>query len=238
MGRHTYFAYGSNVCPEQMARRCPGAADPRPAVLDGHDWLINERGVATLEPFVGSTVHGVLWTLTDLDVASLDRAEGVPDRYRRDRLEVHTAHGRAMPWVYIDHRVQPGIPRDGYLERIISGALHHSLPPPWIEFLYRWDPTHWPMSRSKTKDAGPQTLSELLADPDVTEASTLRSRFGFMAIHGGGLEQMTDVIAERAAEQCGASVYLLRHPRDYPHHLPSVRYIPCLLYTSPSPRDS
>ena len=226
MGRHTYFAYGSNVCPEQMARRCPGAADPRPAVLDGHDWLINERGVATLEPFVGSTVHGVLWTLTDLDVASLDRAEGVPDRYRRDRLEVHTAHGRAMPWVYIDHRVQPGIPRDGYLERIISGALHHSLPPPWIEFLYRWDPTHWPMSRSKTKDAGPQTLSELLADPDVTEASTLRSRFGFMAIHGGGLEQMTDVIAERAAEQCGASVYLLRHPRDYPHHLPSVRYIP------------
>jgi phage replication-related protein YjqB (UPF0714/DUF867 family) len=47
-----------------------------------------------------------------------------------------------------------------------------------------------------------------------------------MAIHGGGLEQMTDVIAERAADAAGASVYLLRHPADYPHHLPSALYRP------------
>jgi len=226
MARHTYFAYGSNLCAEQMAERCPGATDPRPAVLDDHDWLINERGVATLEPFIGSKVYGVLWTLTDHDLARLDHAEGVPERYRRDRLTVRTVGGPAKPWVYIDNRVHPGTPRPGYLERIISGALHHGLPHQWIEFLNRWDPAHWPMSRSKSTDAGPATLSELLADPDITEVSMLRSRFGFMAIHGGGLEQMTDVIAERAAEQCGASVYLLRHPRDYPHHLPSVRYIP------------
>lgn len=25
---HRYFAYGSNLCVEQMARRCPGASDP------------------------------------------------------------------------------------------------------------------------------------------------------------------------------------------------------------------
>ena len=226
MERHTYFAYGSNLCQERMSERCPGATDPRPAVLDDHDWLINERGVATLDPFIGSTVHGVLWTLTDRDLTNLDRAEGVPECYRRARLTVRTAHGPAKPWVYIDHRAQPGIPRDGYLERIINGALHHDLPRQWIEYLRRWDPKHWPMSRSPANDAGPQTLSELLADPAVVEVSTLQSRFGFMAIHGGGLEQMTDVIAERAAEQCGASMYLLRHPRDYPHHLPSVRYIP------------
>ena len=35
---------------------------------------------------------------------------------------------------------------------------------------------------------------------------------------------MTDVIAERAADAAGASVYLLRHPEDYPHHLPSALY--------------
>ncbi len=52
----------------------------------------------------------------------------------------------------------------------------------------------------------------------------LRSRFGFLAIHGGGLEQMTDVIAERAAEAAGASVYVLRHPDHYPHHLSSALY--------------
>jgi phage replication-related protein YjqB (UPF0714/DUF867 family) len=60
----------------------------------------------------------------------------------------------------------------------------------------------------------------------VTEESRLRSRFGFLAIHGGGLEEMTDVIAERAAEAAAASVYLLRHPDRYPHHLPSARYDP------------
>jgi phage replication-related protein YjqB (UPF0714/DUF867 family) len=58
----------------------------------------------------------------------------------------------------------------------------------------------------------------------VIEESRLRSRFGFLAIHGGGLEEMTDVIAERAAKEADASVYLLRHPDRYPHHLPSALY--------------
>jgi phage replication-related protein YjqB (UPF0714/DUF867 family) len=60
----------------------------------------------------------------------------------------------------------------------------------------------------------------------VTEISELRSRFGFLAIHGGGLEEMTDVIAEGAAEAAGASVYVVRHPDRYPHHLPSALFDP------------
>lgn len=222
--RHPYFAYGSNLCVQQMARRCPEAADPRPATLADHDWLINERGVATVEPFAGSTVHGVLWWLTDHDLAVLDSAEGVPVRYRRDQLTVHTADGPAPAWVYIDHRTEPGPPRPGYLERIIDGALHHGLPARWIDFLRRWDPAHWPRPMT-SNGSGPPSLSALLADPSVVEVSRLGSRFGFLAIHGGGLEQMTDVIAERAADAAGASLYLLRHPENYPHHLPSSRYL-------------
>jgi phage replication-related protein YjqB (UPF0714/DUF867 family) len=223
--RHAYFAYGSNLCVAQMAARCPGAVDPRPARLDGHDWLINERGVATVEPFDGSQVHGVLWRVTDHDLAALDSAEGVPVRYRRDRLTVHTDDGPTCAWVYIDHRVNPGPPRPGYLERIIDGAMHHGLPARWIAFLRRWDPAGWPQSATTANIAEPQTLSSLLEVPDVDEHSVLRSRFGFLAIHGGGLEQMTDVIAERAAAAAGASVYVVRHPEHYPHHLPSARYL-------------
>lgn len=223
--RHAYFAYGSNLCVTQMGRRCPGAVDPVRARLDGHDWLINERGVATVEPFAGSQVHGVLWQVTDRDLAALDRAEGVPVRYRRDRLTVHTVDGPTSAWVYIDHRVEPGPPRPGYLERILAGAAHHELPHRWIEFLRRWDPMHWPQRAISSTSHAPQSFSDLLADPEVAESSTLRSRFGFLAIHGGGLEQMTDVIAERAAEASGASVYVVRHPKDYPHHLPSARYL-------------
>ncbi|MGB9304396.1 MAG: poly-gamma-glutamate hydrolase family protein [Mycobacterium sp.] len=224
-GRHPYFAYGSNVCVRQMTRRCPDAGDPRPAVLGDHDWLINERGVATIEPLAGGQVHGVLWQVSDDDLDILDSAEGVPVRYRRDRLTVHTDGGPSPAWVYIDHRVTPGPPRPGYLPRIIDGAIHHGLPQRWIDFLHRWDPAHWPRALSPSSD-GPQSLSALLAEPGVAEVSSLRSRFGFLAIHGGGLEQMTDVIAERAAEAADASVYLLRHPDKYPHHLPSARYDP------------
>ena len=193
-------------------------------MLSNHDWLINERGVATVEPFDGSHVHGVVWQVSDHDLAILDSAEGVPVRYRRDRLVVHTDDGPSEAWVYIDHRVDPGAPRPGYLERIIDGAAHHGLPHRWIEFLKRWDPAHWPRRADKSSSRAPQSLSELLADPGIIEDSTLRSRFGFLAIHGGGLEQMTDVIAERAAEAAGASVYVVRHPDHYPHHLPSALY--------------
>jgi phage replication-related protein YjqB (UPF0714/DUF867 family) len=227
-GWHPYFAYGSNLCVGQMALRCPDAADTRPAVLSDHDWLINQRGVATVEPFAGNRVHGVLWQLSDHDLAALDSAEGVPVRYRRDRLTVITNDGPAPAWVYIDHRVTPGPPRPGYLPRIIDGAVHHGLPQRWIDFLHRWDPAHWPRPASARSCSGPapQSLSALLNESGVIESSQLRSRFGFLAIHGGGLEQMTDVIAERAAEAADASMYLLRHPDHYPHHLPSARFCP------------
>ncbi|MGE2729761.1 poly-gamma-glutamate hydrolase family protein [Mycolicibacterium vaccae] len=225
-GRHSYFAYGSNLYVPQMAQRCPDAADPVPATLADHDWLINERGVATVEPFTGSEVHGVVWQVSDRDLAILDSAEGVPVRYRRDRLTVRTGAGDSEAWVYIDHRVEPGPPRPGYLERIIAGAHHHGLPGRWIEFLERWDPRNWPQRRAHAEASAPHSLSELLADPAVAEESTLRSRFGFLAIHGGGLEKMTDVIAERAADAADASLYVVRHPDHYPHHLSSAGYDP------------
>src|SRR3546814_14248832 len=75
--RHTYFAYGSNLCVRQMAQRCPDAVDPRPATLADHDWLINELGVATVEPFDGSQVHGAVWQLTVHDLPTLDSSQGV-----------------------------------------------------------------------------------------------------------------------------------------------------------------
>jgi phage replication-related protein YjqB (UPF0714/DUF867 family) len=165
-----------------------------------------------------------VWQVTDHDLATLDSAEGVPVRYRRDRLTVHTDDGPYPAWVYIDHRVEPGPPRPGYLERIIDGALHHELPQRWIDFLKRWDPAQWPRSAAKPSSKAPQSLSDLLAEPGTAEEVVLRSRFGFMAIHGGGLEQMTDVIAERAADAADASLYVVRHPDHYPHHLPSARY--------------
>lgn len=66
-------------------------------------------------------------------------------------------------------------------------------------------------------------LAELLQYDGVTEESVLRSRFGFMAFHGGALEEMTDIVASRAAERAGASYYGIQLPDNLEWHIPSHR---------------
>lgn len=66
-------------------------------------------------------------------------------------------------------------------------------------------------------------LDELLALPDVEERCVLRSRFGFLALHGG-LEQHTAEIASSAAELSDASFYAVVQPDDLRWHVPSHRY--------------
>lgn len=64
-------------------------------------------------------------------------------------------------------------------------------------------------------------FAELLATPGVTERVEVRSRFGFMAIHGGSLERGTAEIATAAARAAGASFYTITQPADFRWHLPS-----------------
>ncbi len=69
-------------------------------------------------------------------------------------------------------------------------------------------------------------FEELLATPGVDEVCELRSRFGFMAYHGGSLEEMTDVIAGAAAERSGSSYYGVHQPQGLEWHIPSTKVSP------------
>jgi phage replication-related protein YjqB (UPF0714/DUF867 family) len=73
---------------------------------------------------------------------------------------------------------------------------------------------------------GDRPFADLLAQPGVDEVVELRSRFGFMAFHGGSLERGTDAIAEAAAERAAASFYAVRQPEDLTWHIPSVAFDP------------
>jgi phage replication-related protein YjqB (UPF0714/DUF867 family) len=77
-------------------------------------------------------------------------------------------------------------------------------------------------------------FAELLGHPGVREVVELRSRFGFMAFHGGSLERGTDRIAELAAELAGASLYAVVQPPDLRWHIPSTAFDPA---ASPALRD-
>jgi len=80
------------------------------------------------------------------------------------------------------------------------------------------DPSHRsvPVSRGSG-------LGDLLATPGVQEVCELRSSIGLMAYHGGALEEMTDVIAERAAARSGASLYAVVQPPGQRTHVPSTQ---------------
>jgi phage replication-related protein YjqB (UPF0714/DUF867 family) len=68
-------------------------------------------------------------------------------------------------------------------------------------------------------------FAALLAHPGLEEQVELGSRFGFMAFHGGQLEERTDVVASLAATLAGASYYGILTPADAPH-LPSTAFRP------------
>ena len=70
------------------------------------------------------------------------------------------------------------------------------------------------------------TFAELLDLPGVVEVCDLRSRFGFLAFHGGNLERVTDQIASEAAALAGASFYGVLQPAGLRHHIPSARVDP------------
>jgi phage replication-related protein YjqB (UPF0714/DUF867 family) len=69
-------------------------------------------------------------------------------------------------------------------------------------------------------------FDELLAHPGVEEVLELGSTFGFMAYHGGSLEEATDVVAREAATRSGASLYAVVQPPDFRWHIPSTAVRP------------
>lgn len=78
-----------------------------------------------------------------------------------------------------------------------------------------------------TAEHQPTGLAEVLARPGVVEHCELRGRVGFMAYHGGALEEMTDQIADAAAERSAASYYAVTQPAEpEPLHIASAQIDP------------
>lgn len=140
MRERYYFAYGSNMSPEQMRVRCPGAVKVSSACLPGWRFLINQRGVATIRRVASALCRGGVWRISPWDEWSLDRYEGVAEgRYRKVIIAVKLRNGRTVDALtYIDPRVQEGIPREGYLIKILTGAVHFKLPHEYLESLLEW----------------------------------------------------------------------------------------------------
>ena len=124
-GLYLYFAYGSNLLPSRMIRRCPHALPVGPAILPNYQ--ITERLYADVDFRHGSQVFGFLYLLRASDVVALDRYEGYPAVYKRYMAEVLMDDVMYPALVYemtdVTKRVRNGIPYpDAYRRICRSGA--------------------------------------------------------------------------------------------------------------------
>ncbi len=119
-----YFAYGSNMDPGQMKQRCPKSIQVGPALLPDYRLAFagyssaRGGGVATVLFNRKHTTPGIVWMMTAIDMAALDRFEGVPHQYRRTLVEVRLGEQNALAMTYKLKNNDANAPRRPYLERI------------------------------------------------------------------------------------------------------------------------
>lgn len=142
-----YFAYGSNMNRAQVRQRAGEPAEERLARLENFELNFDKiarggTGTGNIAAAEGRVVHGVLYRLTEEQLKKLDRFEGVPEHYRRSEVNVLDAEGRKIAaQVYLARKVRRGLKPDrAYLQRIIDGAVEHSLPGDYIEQLKKYLP--------------------------------------------------------------------------------------------------
>lgn len=141
-----YFAYGSNMDPDQMYRgasaRVPTARFLCRAELPNYLLAFPRRNrsgdwVAGLVPSEsGQGAWGVLYLIDQAGIAALDRHEGHPRSYTRTTEEVLVRLARteqsitvlALVYMHVDDHSGGGPPAEAYLERILRGAEAFSLP--------------------------------------------------------------------------------------------------------------
>ena len=120
-----YFAYGSNMDDAQMAGRCPGAERVGRAFLEDHklgfvgrSYTWYGRGVATAVPADGERLPGVLWRVEGPHFRALDRCEGVPTSYVRERVPVVRRGACEPAHVYFANSPVPNGPSFVYADVI------------------------------------------------------------------------------------------------------------------------
>ena len=84
--KQLYFAYGANINADDMAWRCPKACPV--GAFELRNWQLELYCHATIEPKQGSSVHGLMWELTEDCERSLDVFEGYPSYYKIGRAHV------------------------------------------------------------------------------------------------------------------------------------------------------
>lgn len=134
------FAYGSNLCREQMLARAPSACVVAVASLSGHAlrWhKVGRDGSGKCDAYFtgeeADVVHGVVYEVETADKRALDRFEGLGEHYSEKVVCIRSAEGKridAVVYVALAHRIDAHArPWTWYRAHVVTGARQHGLPP-------------------------------------------------------------------------------------------------------------
>jgi Gamma-glutamyl cyclotransferase, AIG2-like len=111
-----YFAYGSNMNVDAMARRCPRSKALGLARLERHRLAVMREGWLTAVRDPSSAVQGVLWSLALSDIAALDRHESLSQGlYTKETQPVIAECAPKRAIVYFGANSGPGVLRSAYV---------------------------------------------------------------------------------------------------------------------------
>ncbi|MBW2058498.1 MAG: gamma-glutamylcyclotransferase [Deltaproteobacteria bacterium] len=150
-----YFSYGSNLNQESLDVFCDKTKKPRIPLHERNPRRARLRnyaldfnyysplmggGAANLEPSPGEEVEGVVFTMTEQDMATLDQRERAPEYFKRILVSVVLEDGTTLhdvvAYVACEDKKSPFTPptRD-YKAVIVAGAESYALSPEWIRKL-------------------------------------------------------------------------------------------------------
>jgi hypothetical protein len=138
-----YAAYGSNLDPERMAIRAPHSPLRGTGWLQG--WRLTFGGEdVSWEGALGTVVEAAddpeshqvyvaLYDLTNGDVESLDKWEGVDiGLFRKIRVRVQTLEGDVAVWIYVLDAYEGGLPSARYLGMLADAAEAGGAPDDYV----------------------------------------------------------------------------------------------------------
>ena len=134
-----YAAYGSNMDPAQMARRCPHSPRAGTGWLNG--WRLTFGGedlgwdgaLATVAEDQDSRVFVVLYEVSDRDEEALDQWDGATlGYYSKLRVRVATIDGDALAWLYVLNDYEGGLPSASYIGIMANAAEAAGAPDEYV----------------------------------------------------------------------------------------------------------
>ncbi|XP_047239169.1 gamma-glutamylcyclotransferase a [Girardinichthys multiradiatus] len=145
-GKFMYFAFGSNLLKERLQLMNPSAVfyatgRLKDYKLDFGLWEKNVEtawhgGVATIESCPGEEVWGVVWTLSNENLSTLDSQEGVSHgKYSPLEVSIETDQGVMPCRTYQMNNFHACPPSPQYKQVVCLGAEQNGLPQEYLKRL-------------------------------------------------------------------------------------------------------